>query len=29
MDFRYDEKRTGLSQGDADAARRLYGVNAR
>jgi len=29
MDFRYDEKRTGLSPGDVDAARRLYGVNAR
>jgi hypothetical protein len=29
MDFRYDEKRKGLTKGDIDAARRLYGPQAR
>jgi Matrixin len=29
MDFRYDEKHSGLTQGDVDAARQLYGANAR
>lgn len=28
MDFRYDEKLKGLSQGDIDAAQRLYGPHA-
>lgn len=29
MDFRYDEKRKGLTQGDVDAAQRLYGPHPR
>lgn len=29
MDFRYDEKLKGLTQGDVDAAQRLYGPQAR
>jgi Matrixin len=29
MDFRYDEKLKGLSQGDIDAAQRLYGPHAK